>query len=315
MNSITLLAPAKVNIFLKILNKRKDGYHNILTIFERISLADEIKISKIHRGIKISSDKPITRYPEDNIVYKAAELVLEYIGSPQKKSYQGVKIKIKKRIPIAAGLGGGSSDAAAVLIGINRLYGLGISQKKLMDMAAKLGADVPFFVLNTRFAVGRAIGDKLTKLPWRIKPWHIIVYPGNYKAATRDIYEEFDRISRGLALRRTQGQIPELAKDLTSKVPNVKIKPSFKHALDISGLEEMLYNSLEDAIIAKFEVIGKLVKRLAYSLGKKAIVSGSGPSVFCLYRTRKEAEGARKKLLAGMKAQEIKSWQVFVASS
>src|SRR3989338_2921545 len=149
MTSIEVVAHAKVNLFLEVLGKRKDSYHKILTIFERISLADEIKILKIPKGIRISSDKFITRNPEDNLAYKAAKLILKY-----KDVKAGVKIFIKKRIPIAAGLGGGSSDAAAVLVGINKLFALRLKEGSLMRLARQLGADVPFFLLGAQFALG-----------------------------------------------------------------------------------------------------------------------------------------------------------------
>ena len=117
MRSITLTAPAKVNLFLKVLNRRKDGYHNILTLFERISLSDKITISKIPSGIIVTSDKFITSNPKDNLAYKAAESIIGCGGL--KGEYEGVRIRVRKVIPIAAGLGGGSSDAAAVLVGHN----------------------------------------------------------------------------------------------------------------------------------------------------------------------------------------------------
>ena len=151
MKSITLSAPAKVNLFLKVLNKRSDGYHNIYTLFERISLADKITITAIPCGIEVSSDKFITADPKDNLVYRAAELILKKGKVGVKK---GVKIRVAKRIPIAAGLGGGSSDAGAVLMGINRLFDLKLKQAELVKLGNKLGADVPFFLLNTPFASG-----------------------------------------------------------------------------------------------------------------------------------------------------------------
>src|SRR3989338_4424732 len=126
MTSIELTAPAKVNLYLKILNKRSDSYHNILTVFERISLADKIKISKApsHDNIIIYSDKFITKDPKDNLIYKAAKLILD-----RNKVRSGVKINLKKRIPIAGGLGGGSSDAAAVLLGVDKLFNLRLKRE------------------------------------------------------------------------------------------------------------------------------------------------------------------------------------------
>ncbi|MDP2912928.1 MAG: 4-(cytidine 5'-diphospho)-2-C-methyl-D-erythritol kinase, partial [Candidatus Omnitrophota bacterium] len=154
MASITIKAPAKINLFLKILNKRKDSYHNILTLFERISLTDEVQISKIRKGIEVFSDRFITRDPRDNLAFKAAQLIMS-----KKRLKAGVRIFIKKRIPVAAGMGGGSSDAASALVGINRLFKLRFGEKELARLAGQLGADCPFFISNKPFAIGRSRGD------------------------------------------------------------------------------------------------------------------------------------------------------------
>ncbi len=336
MTSITLTAPAKVNLFLKVLNKRRDGYHNILTLFERISLADKITISKIHRGIVVTSDKFITRNPKNNLAYKAAELILEYAGvkkglkredkgikirgmrgktrgnrGVEIEGKKGVEIKIEKRIPIAAGLGGGSSDAASVLMGIDKLYNLKLKKSELVALGRKLGADVPFFLMNSPFAIGKGRGDELKKADIKAKLWHIIINPG-FKLSTKDIYEAYDR---GLILRRAQYQALSLSKGLTIKPPNVKISRYLKGSVNFKSPEEMLYNDLGQIAIVKKRVLGDIIERLASHLGRKSIVSGSGPSVFCLFRTGKEAYSAREKLFRDTPEKDRKLWQVFVAST
>ncbi|MBU1808223.1 MAG: 4-(cytidine 5'-diphospho)-2-C-methyl-D-erythritol kinase [Candidatus Omnitrophica bacterium] len=286
MNSIELTAPAKVNLVLRVLSKRKDSYHNIYTLFERISLADHIKITRIARGITVVCDKSVTGRPQDNIAYKAAELILKTA-----KVNAGIRVEIKKRIPIAAGLGGGSSDAAAVLTGINKLLNLRISKGKLMRLGAKLGADVPFFIFDTPFAIGRGVGDKLQKLNLNKKFFHILIYPG-FKVATKDVY-------RGLS------------RDLTNNRGGVRITlPK-----DWNSLERLLHNDLEAVVAAKKPVIGIIIKCLASSLGRRAIVSGSGPSVFCLCPTRKEAMKARVKLLHGAAGILGKRGQIFIVET
>lgn len=285
MNSIELTAPAKVNLILKVLNKRKDSYHNLFTLFERISLADRIKISRIAKGIIVTCDRPVTDRPQDNIAYKAAELILRAA-----KVNAGIKIHIKKRIPIAAGLGGGSSDASAVLIGINKLLKLNIGKDKLMRLGAKLGADVPFFIFDEPFAIGRGIGDRLEKLDLNTKLYHLIVYPG-FKVATKDIYQALDA-SKRLTNRRGGDKIT---------LPKSR-----------DSLEGLLRNDLEAIVAAKRPVIGKVIKCLASSLGRKVMVSGSGPSVFCLCRTGREAIEAKNKLLNSVPEHSRKHWQVFI---
>lgn len=292
MNSIELTAPAKVNLVLKILNRRKDSYHNLLTLFERISLADKIEISRIDKGIIVTCDRHVTSKPQDNIAYKAAELILRIA-----KVKTGVKIHIKKRIPIAAGLGGGSSDAAAVLVGINKLFKLNINMKKLIRLGAKLGADVPFFIFNEPFAIAEGIGDRLKKFDLHIILYHIIIYPG-FKVATKDIYREFDTFNKGLSRRLTKNRSDD----------RITLPKSW------DGFEGLLHNDLEAIVTAKRPVVGKVIRCLASSLlDGKAMVSGSGPSVFCLCRTGKEAIRAKNRLLSSVPEHLRKRWQVFIA--
>ncbi|MCM8761199.1 MAG: 4-(cytidine 5'-diphospho)-2-C-methyl-D-erythritol kinase [Candidatus Omnitrophica bacterium] len=293
MRSIVVEAPAKVNLFLKVLGRRQDGYHEIFTLFERISLSDMITISRAPEGIKIVSNLPITAKPKDNIAYKAAAAILSRAGLKS-----GLSIRIKKVIPIAAGLGGGSSDAAAVLTGVNKLLGLGISKKELMKIGAKLGADVPFFILNEPFAIGRGIGDRLSKVRFRGKLWHLIVYPG-FKVATRDIYRAFDRNKR------------VLSKSLTRYGGGVKM--TFPTSLE--DATTTLHNDLEGVVIGKKPVIGKIIQCLASSLGRRTMVSGSGPSVFCLYRTRREAIRAKTKLFRSIAPSSRRRWRIFIVET
>lgn len=326
MNSIIVIAPAKVNLFLKILNKRKDGCHNLITLFERVSLADEIKISKIPHGIKLKSDKFITADPKDNLAYKAAELILRYIRTDKGskgvnikvkkgKVCGGVDIRIRKNIPIAAGLGGGSSDAASVLMGINKLYSLKLRTIELVKLAKKLGADVPFFVLEAPFAIGRSIGDKLEKLNTNICLWHIIVSPGP-KMSTKEMYDAFDVSTKDLIPRLRSGSSTELlSKYLTTDFADDKINRPLRRSMDFNAAESMLYNNLEEIVISKKPVTGMILERLASSASRRSIVAGSGPSVFCLCLSRKEAITARKKLLGSLPARDRNGWQIFIAKT
>lgn len=288
MTSIELLAPAKVNLFLKILKKRKDGYHDLHTLFERVDIADRIKLTKIPRGIKICSGTDITPRQKDNIAYKAADILIK-----EKKLKFGVRIDIKKNIPIAAGMGGGSSDAASVLIGMNRLFTLGIKKPEMAKIALRLGADVGFFIEETSFAIGKGVGDRLKRVNIGKKLWHLVIYPG-FKSATKRIYEAFDR--GGFALTRNRG--------------DVRIQPCFSTPVDFGALEAMLYNDLQFAAVSKNRALDDIIKRLASLLGKRMILSGSGPSLFCLYKNRKEAITARSKLYGGIPAGDRKGWKV-----
>lgn len=290
MAFIKLTAPAKVNLFLKVLGKRKDSYHNLHTLFERIDLCDTIRISKAPQGITVTSDKHITGDPRENIAYKAAELILRHA-----RAKSGARIHIRKRIPMVAGLGGGSSDAAAVLIGLNKLYNLKINRLTLMRLGTKLGADVPFFLLDAPFAIGRSKGERLKRAAIKLRPWHLLVYPGPFKASTREVYAAFDK--GDFALTRHIG-------DVRMTMPK-----------DWNGLESLLHNDLGDVVAKTRPVIGRIKQCLVASLGNIVIVSGSGPSLFCLYRTRKEALKAKKKLFRSVPAGKRKGWQVFIVGT
>lgn len=294
MNSITIAAPAKVNIFLKILNRRKDGYHNIFTLFERVSLSDTITIKKRPSGIKVTSNVTITGKPEDNLAYKAAFAILRHENIDS-----GVSIHINKRIPIAAGLGGGSSDAASTLLAVNKLYRLGLKKEALMKIGRKLGADVPFFILEKPFAYAKGAGDRLEIVPQRKRFWHIIINPG-FKVATKDIYQALDKAR---------------ARRLTKKAPNATINRPVRGPLQADVLEPMMHNDLEEIVISKRVVIGTILRRLANLLGTKVIVSGSGPSVFCLYETRKEAEKAKELIFSSIPGRERKGWHLVIAKT
>lgn len=310
MTSITLTAPAKVNIFLRVLNKREDSYHNIHTLFERISLADTVRISKRpSAGIEVVSEPPVTRSPRDNIAYRAAASVIKKYGLRQ-----GVRIRIRKRIPVAAGLGGGSSDAAAVLLGMNRLFRLAAGRRTLMRIAAKIGSDVPFFVLEEPFAIGRGRGERLQAVKSRKRFWHVVVKAG-FKLSTKDIYRSYDTSTRLGIDPEQRRRIDASDFALTRHAGGAKIGLHLKKALDIGALRSMLHNNLEDTVVAKKKAVGVIIRRLASLSGGRAIVSGSGPSVFCLCSTRKEALKISRLLTGGRKAgrKTMAGRQVFIA--
>jgi 4-diphosphocytidyl-2-C-methyl-D-erythritol kinase len=301
MNSITLKARAKVNLVLQVLGKRRDGYHEIETLFERISLYDTIKISKIEKGIVVRCNKFLTKRPKDNLAYKAAEAILK-----RAKIKSGVKIGITKRIPVAAGLGGGSSDAAATLSGINRLFKLKLSRRRLMSIGSGIGADVPFFLLDAPFAVGRGIGDNLNIIESKRAFYHLLVCPG-FKVGTKDVYNAFDSLPS-----RYGPELVEGPKRLTSRENGVKIIFSLT---DLRGIEAALHNGLQRAAMSQNRNIVGISESLGQLLGKKFIVSGSGPSLFCLYGTRKEAAAAKNLVLRKIPPRNRRGWRLFVTAT
>ncbi|PIU42262.1 MAG: 4-(cytidine 5'-diphospho)-2-C-methyl-D-erythritol kinase [Candidatus Omnitrophica bacterium CG07_land_8_20_14_0_80_42_15] len=287
MDSITLKAPAKLNLFLEVLGKRRDGYHNIITIFERINLCDDIVISIVDRGIKVFCDQKIPE--KENLAYKAAKLILS-----RSKVNQGVFVKITKNIPIASGMGGGSSDAAYTLIGINKLFKLGYKKDGLIRLGRLLGSDVPFFILERSFAIGKGRGDSVKGLDFTPpKIWHLLMFPG-VKKLTKDIY-------RALKL------------DLTKKVHNVKM---LEHALkmgDFDLMKETTYNRLEGPAFDR-EPRLSAIKSSLIKLGiKGASLTGSGPTIFGIVKSRKEAISLSAEVLKKRTGFEKEGWRLFIA--
>ena len=183
-------AYAKINLYLKILDKLPNGYHNILTVMQRISLCDDIKINinpSVVYNINITCDDNNIPADKTNTAYKSAALFLDYV-----KSAAEIDICIKKKIPSQAGLGGGSSDAASVLLGLNEYYNFILPEKSLLEIAAKVGADVPFFVKNKSRAICRGIGEIITPVRIKRKGSHVLIVKPVYNISTKKAFENFD---------------------------------------------------------------------------------------------------------------------------
>lgn len=281
---------AKLNLYLEVLNKRRDGCHNITTIFERISLSDKIILKpRRDKKIKIICCSPGVPADKSNLAYASAKLLRETCGIRE-----GVDIKIIKRIPVGAGLGGGSSNAATVLLGLNKLWGLNLTQGKLARLARSIGSDVPFFIYDAPFALGTARGDRIRPLKAlaKVKIWHVLAVP-TIKVRTPRIYKEWDKYS-GLTRPKYDAKILSLA-----------LRKS-----NLSLISRSLFNSLE-RITAKLYPEVVRIKERFIDLGLKAILmSGSGPAVFAVVPSRKEAASLCRQL-----KEEKKFWRVFASQT
>lgn len=268
-----LKSPAKLNLYLEVINKRKDGFHNISTIFEKIALCDKVSLKKRKKGIKITSSGERIPLGAKNLAYKAARLIQEKTGIKK-----GIEIGIKKNIPVGAGLGGGSSNAATVLLGLNHLWQLGLSNKKLLELGAKIGSDVPFFISKGVWANGVGRGEVLKPFNSYLKLWHLVVVPK-------------DRIS-------TKASYASLSLSLTKKRLFNRIIIYAIKQKKVRLLEQAIFNRLEESrATAKCSSVKK-IKAVFAGLGIKAIMSGSGSSVFAVFAKRKEAFRVRKALSA-----------------
>jgi len=180
-------APAKINLFLRVGALRRDGYHSIRTLFHAIGLFDELRFSPAAR-LSLATAGLSSPRGAGNLVMRAAELLRRETGCRP-----GGRIVLRKRIPAGAGLGGGSSDAAAALVGLNRLWRLGLPRRRLLALAARLGSDVPFFLHGAGAAVGTGRGDRLRPVPSRLRAWACILKP-SFGVSTKDAYAALDRV-------------------------------------------------------------------------------------------------------------------------
>jgi 4-diphosphocytidyl-2-C-methyl-D-erythritol kinase len=290
MKSLTCQSYAKLNLVLDVIGKRPDGFHELRTIFERISLHDTITLKKTNGAIKIRCAHPHVPLGPKNLVYKIAQKLKEDCHIKE-----GVEITIEKRIPVAAGLAGGSSNAAAVLEGLNRLWNLKLSKAKLIEYASLVGSDVAFFLYDTPYALGEGRGEKISPLPVKAKLWHVLVTP-RLKVYTKDVFTRLKAPLMGGNLK------------LTKKRDDANIWLPFLGKNDFNALGSRLSNDLEPAILSLKPHLGSLKEKLLDAGAVGVCFSGSGPSVFALAQSQKHADSIRAKF-------DKRFSQVFVVST
>ena len=282
MKSIKIKSPAKINLGLKVIGKRSDGYHNIETIFQMVSLYDDITLTESDTGITLHSNNRDIPLNGKNLTYKAAYLLRERTGVKK-----GVKIEIDKNIPISAGLGGGSSNAAATLLGLNYIWELRLSKEDLLSIARLLGADVPFFLSGVR-ALGTGRGDELQILPVTHKFYVILINP-RLSISTEWVYKN-------------------LKLELTKDIKNINIKKFISGKGEIGNIRDILSNDLESVVIEKYDVIGRMKELLLSAGASGSLMSGSGSTVFGIFKDYSSAKQAGEIL----KREE---WSLFLAES
>lgn len=278
---IKKVSPAKVNLYLRVLRKREDGYHDIATLMQGISLYDEMIFSPVDHGITVSCPGSTLPENENNIVYRAADALLS-----RSSHSPGIHITIKKRIPVAAGLGGGSSNAATALLTINDILGFHYTTEDLMKIGTKLGADVPFFIFRkTAWAFG--IGDRLQAAE-NIPPlWFVLINPG-FEISTKMVYD-----------------------NLNLRLTKQAVKYTYPKFYSVDDLINGLRNDLERVTLVLHPILQHLKNLLLQNGALGAIMSGSGPTVAGLYAEEKEAVKAAEAL---EKIGE-KEWSVYRACS
>ncbi len=285
MREIKLKAMAKINLGLDVVRKREDGYHEVRMIMQTIRMYDQIMLTEQKEpGIKVKTNVSFLPVNEDNLVYKAAKLLMDEF-----QVTSGVEIDLRKFIPTAAGMGGGSSDAAAVLVGVNRMFKLGLSKQQLMERSVAIGADVPFCVLRGT-ALAEGIGEVLTPLPPLPKCFVLIAKPP-INVSTKFVYTNL-RANELTWHPDIDGQI---------------------QALWDGDLEEVcrkMGNVLENVTIPAYPIISTIKEKMLQCGAVNAMMSGSGPTVFGIFSEREQAEKAAELL-----REEEKIRQVFVTTA
>lgn len=278
---LTLNAPAKINWFLKILGLRDDGFHEIRSLIQKITLCDELAFAP-SEDLMLKADVEIP--VEENLVYKAAVLLKERYNVQA-----GALIYLRKKIPMGAGLGGGSSDAAAALVGLSKLWSLNVPAGELCGIAAQLGSDVPFFLHGPiSYAHGR--GELLSPCK-ALKTLNILLVKPPAHISTAWAYGTLaaERAGKSKGIREEAGS--ELTKKVL-KVNNIRHLIRLFEEAEINGLNETVLNDLESIVINNFPVIADIKAKLSGMGSKFSLMSGSGSTVFGVFNTREEAEKA-----------------------
>ena len=263
MMTFTQKTPAKINWFLSILNKRDDGYHNIISAMQCIDLFDTLSFEESN-DVEVISDLDLPA--QDNLVFRAAALLRD-----RASCNRGARITLKKEIPIAAGLGGGSSDAAATLIGLNQLWELQCDPAELLSIAAEIGSDVPFF-LGGPFSLISGRGEKVSDIPDAPSVDMLLVKP-DFGIPAALAYRSFNR-------------------KLTKKAVDIKLFCSSLAKKDFRHLQQIASNDLEQSVFRMYPAVKEIKEQLIESGALMSMMSGSGPSVYGIYHSAEEAEEA-----------------------
>ena len=290
---LRIKSPAKVNIFLRILNKREDGFHNLQSILQMIDLYDIITFEKGGSGITLDSNSKDIPLDADNIVVRAALLLRE-----KKGIREGVHIVLEKNIPVSAGLGGGSSNAAATLIALNKLWGLGYGMDELILLGSSLGSDVPFFFNGpAAFVEGR--GEIVCPVRPGKSRWLVLVNPG-IKVSTAWAYNRLDEVRNGMEGKKIW---------LTKERKDNKLQRFNGLKLDLIEFSSCLQNDLEGITASKNGVILEIKEELIAMNAKGALMSGSGATVFGVFMNEEDARSCSRRL------NKKSPWKVWVVKT
>ena len=263
MKEISVKALAKINLGLDVVRRREDGYHEVKMVMQTIHLFDRLEMKKTAGGITMTTNLSFLPTNENNLVYKAAKLLMDEF-----QIRDGIDVKLHKYIPVAAGMAGGSTDAAAVLYGMNRMFELGLSKEELMQRGVKIGADVPYCIMRGT-ALAEGIGEQLTALPPMVKCPILIAKP-QISVSTKFVYENLK-----LDENTVHPDIDRLVEDIRRK--------------DLAAITSDMGNVLETVTIPNYPVIAEIKEHMMEHGAAGAMMSGSGPTVFGLFDDKEKS--------------------------
>ena len=287
LKEIRLKARAKINLTLDVTGKREDGYHLLETIMQTVALYDDIYMKKLEKPeIRLKTNLPWLPVDERNLAYRAAQLMLETFGIKG-----GVFIKIDKRIPVAAGLAGGSTDCAAVLVGMNRLFSLGLSEERLEELAGTMGSDIPYCVRRGT-VLCEGVGEKMTNVAVPCPQCYVVLAKLPVSVSTVSVYKglKWDQVEEH---PDTEGMIAAMAEG------------------DVDKMGSLLCNVLETVTIEMHPKIAEIKKRLMELGAAGALMSGSGPTVFGLFSDRGQARQAAAQVKQEFALKEAVATRVY----
>lgn len=280
MDEISLKALAKINLGLDVVRRRADGYHEVRMIMQTIHLYDRLDIAKCDEpGIHITTNLSFLPVNENNLIYKAGELLMDEFAISS-----GVTVRLNKRIPVAAGMAGGSTDAAAMLYGMNSLFDLHLKRSELMERGVKIGADVPYCLMRGT-ALAEGIGEKLTALAPMVKCPVLIAKP-QISVSTKFVYENL----------KLNEQTPH--PDITQLVHDIEVQ-------DLTAIGAHMGNVLETVTIPEYPIIEDIKNCMKAAGAVNAMMSGSGPTVFGLFADEKTAQEAYEAMQRSGLAKQI----------
>lgn len=279
-NDISLKALAKINLGLDVVRRREDGYHEVRMIMQTIHLYDRLDIKRTKEsGIQIQTNLSFLPVNENNLIYKAAKLLMDEFSITD-----GVSVKLDKRIPVAAGMAGGSTDAAAMLFGMNRLFSLGLTKRQLMERGVQIGADVPYCIMRGT-ALAEGIGEELSQLPPMVKCPVLIAKP-SISVSTKFVYQN---------LKLDDATIHP---DIDRLIDDIKAK-------NLHDIAAHMGNVLETVTIPNYPVIDEIKKHMLSNGAVGAMMSGSGPTVFGLFDDEDTAKKAYKAMRSSHLARQV----------